>query len=79
MSRWIEDKPDGGFIVRLDSEDQCKWMYNEVCCNDRSPFVADWPDSGYCERCPLYEQEDMEGIHEQTGQKKEAKDGKQIL
>lgn len=63
MSRWIEKNPDGGYLITLDSKDSCKSMYNEICCNDASPCVADYPGGGYCERCPLFEREDMEGIH----------------
>ena len=40
MSRFIDYQP-----MHEDSIDysKCKWLYNEVCCNDSSPYVADYP------------------------------------
>lgn len=63
MSRWIEEKPEGGYLITLDDGERCKHMYNEICCNDASPRVADYPGDLYCRKCPLYEREDMEGIN----------------
>lgn len=57
MSRYIEEKA-GEYIITLADPDACHHMYNEVCCNDRSPMLGGW-DYGYCEYCPLFEKEDM--------------------
>ena len=59
MSRYIEQNPDGTLAETLADPDQCAWMFNEICCNDQSEHLADWPPEGYCEHCPFYAPEDM--------------------
>ena len=58
MSRWIAEKEDGGYLVTLADMDQCKHIYNEVCCNDKSEACCDYPDEEECKTCPLFEKED---------------------
>lgn len=59
MSKYIDYKP-----IHVDKIDynKCKWLYNQVCCNDKSEFLADYPyprckceDDTYC-KC--FEKED---------------------
>lgn len=57
MSRWIERLPDGTYDEGIIDPDQCRWLYNEVCCNDSSPICADYPDKEYCKRCKHFEKE----------------------
>ena len=32
---------------------KCKYLSDEVCCNDSSKFLADFPSDEDCEDCPL--------------------------
>lgn len=45
-----------------DNMEVCKWKINEVCCNDRSPDLADYPyPRSKCESkegCKFFEKED---------------------
>lgn len=61
MSKYIDYQP-----MHIDEIDynKCKWLYNQVCCNDKSEFLADYPyprckceDDTYC-KC--FEKEDGE-------------------
>ena len=61
MSRYIEEK-DGKRIITIEDIEKCKWMYNEICCLDESPYVADYPYP-YClceskKDCKYFEKED---------------------
>lgn len=58
MSRWIEELPDGTYHEEIENMDECRWMYNEVCCNDQSPHVGDWPWKDDCSVCLLFEKEE---------------------
>ena len=58
MSRWIEDAPDGGYITTIADMDECKYMYNEVCCNDESECCGCYAFEDNCKRCELFEKED---------------------
>lgn len=55
MSRWIEEK-DGENVITIADMEQCKNMYNEICCNDQSKEVGDCPYN--CDKCSLFEKED---------------------
>lgn len=57
MSRWIEEMEDGKLKEEIADMDECSWMYNEVCCNDKSPHCADFPSEEICEKCPLFKKE----------------------
>lgn len=42
---------------------KCKWIIEEICCNDKSPCVADYPNSNMCKSkkdCEFFEKEDGE-------------------
>lgn len=67
MSRYIDEKTVNGckqYIVTLADPNKCKYIYNDVCCNDKSGFVADFVDEDDCDCCGLFEKEDGEGITE---------------
>lgn len=61
MSRYIEEK-DGKTITTIEDMDKCKWLYNEICCHDKSEFLANYPyPSTMCENkkiCKYFEKED---------------------
>lgn len=59
MSRWIKQTEDGKYDVRISSLEECRDMYNEVCCNERSDERGEFVDSEYCKaRCPHFRKED---------------------
>ena len=35
---------------------ECAWKYDGVCCNDKSPYVADYPGDR-CKHCRLFTRE----------------------
>lgn len=42
---------------------KCKWLIEEVCCCDKSEFLADYPNSNMCKSkkdCDFFEKEDGE-------------------
>ena len=58
MSRYLTRKKDDTYIQEIESMDICKWKINEVCCNDSSEYVADYPPQGICENnkvCKYFE------------------------
>lgn len=59
MSRWLEDDGCGGHREELANIDECRYLINEVCCNDKSDQCCDFPHPEYCEhRCPYFTKED---------------------
>lgn len=60
MSRWADTREDGGIREEIASMDECKWLINEVCCNDASQQCCDFPHPDeYCKkRCPHFTKED---------------------
>lgn len=62
MSRFLTRKEDGTYLEEIESIKVCRWQINEVCCNDKSEYVADYPyPSTICESkgiCPYFEKED---------------------
>lgn len=36
--------------------DECSWLYDEVCCNADSEWVADFPGD-HCKRCRYFTKE----------------------
>ena len=58
MSKWVEELPDGEYNVTIADKDSCKYMYNEVCCNDRSPWCCSYSFGDICKGCELFEKED---------------------
>ena len=61
MSRWIEQMPDGTYHEEVYDTEGCRWLYDEVCCNEKSPFLADFPCvEEDCKECAFFEKEEME-------------------
>ena len=61
MSRWLEQLPDGTYNETLNSEDECKYLINEVCCNDDClEMVTEFPDDEECSQCRYFEKEDLQ-------------------
>lgn len=62
MSSFLSKNEKGEYKKEIESEEICKWKINEVCCNDKSPYLADYP-SPYCrceskKDCKYFEKED---------------------
>lgn len=38
------------------NENECIWLYNEVCCNDSSEWLADFPHE-FCKSCRYFTKE----------------------
>lgn len=65
ISRFLTSKKDGSYLEEIESMEVCKWKINEICCNDRSDCLGDYPyPSKICNsqeifmQCPYYEKED---------------------
>lgn len=59
MSRWLQKNEDGTFSQGIISMDECRYLVEEVCCNDRSDMCCDFPHPDYCSKiCPFYTDED---------------------
>jgi len=59
MSRWLEDDGCGGHREVLANIDECRYLINEVCCNDKSDQCCDFPHPEYCAySCPHFAEED---------------------
>ena len=62
MSRWLDRNEDGTYKEEIESMEVCRWRINEVCCNDKSEYVADYPyPRCKCENekdCRYFEKED---------------------
>lgn len=44
----------------------CKYYYDEVCCNDScKDMIGDFPDTEYCEECEFYEK--GKGVNDKSG------------
>lgn len=60
MSRWIKEK-DGKTIEEIADTNECRWLYDEVCCNPECDQCCDFPDTEeYCPKCPHFEKEEVE-------------------
>lgn len=62
MSRFITQNKDETYLEEIESLEVCRWRINDICCNDSSPYLADYP-SPFCkceskEDCPYFEKED---------------------
>lgn len=60
MSKYIDYQP-----LHVDEIDynKCKWLINEICCCDKSEFLAAYPNSNMCKSkkdCEFFEKEDDE-------------------
>ena len=43
MSRFLTKKDDGTYLEEIESMEVCKWRINDICCNESSPDLADYP------------------------------------
>ena len=62
MSSFLSQNEKGEYIKEIESMEVCKWRINEVCCNDKSPYLADYPHP-YCKceslkDCKYFEKEE---------------------
>lgn len=62
MSSFLSKDENGEYIKEIESLEVCRWKINEVCCNDKSEYLADYP-SPFCQcrskkDCDLYEKEE---------------------
>jgi len=62
MSSFLYKNEKDDYIKEIESLDICKWKINEVCCNDKSEYLADYPYP-YCKcesikDCKYFEKED---------------------
>ena len=61
MSSFLIKNENGEYEKEIESMEICKWKINEVCCNDKSQYLADYP-SLFCkceskEDCKFFELE----------------------
>lgn len=61
MSRFLTQE-NGKFIEEIESMNVCRWRINEVCCNDKSEYLADYPypmcECSSKKDCEFFEKED---------------------
>ena len=53
MSYWIDEKEQ---ITPKDLT-ECKWLYNEICCNEKAYMCREFPSGKECKECPFFELE----------------------
>ena len=67
MSRFLTHKDDGTYLEEIESMKMCKWLIDEVCCNEKCDCLGDYPyPSSICEledddknwACGCFEKED---------------------
>lgn len=60
MSRWMEKDGKGNILQGIISMDECRYLIDGVCCNDKSEQCCDFPHpEEYCaKRCPFFTKED---------------------
>lgn len=59
MSRWLEDDGNGGLREVLADITECRYLIDDVCCNDQSEQCCDFPHHEYCsQRCPHFTKEE---------------------
>lgn len=58
MSRFVTKVGDK-FIEEIESMDVCRWMINQVCCNEKCKHLGSYPfvDCYNGEDCKCYERE----------------------
>ena len=58
MARHLEKLPDGSYRETITDATQCRWMYDDVCCNKHCNMVAYMPTpTEYCTSCKYYTKE----------------------
>lgn len=70
MSRFLIYNEDGTIINdEIESMEVCKWRIDDICCNDSSPYLADYPyPREICHidckrRCEYFEEEKEEDVN----------------
>ncbi len=67
MSRYLTQNKDGTYHEEIESMQVCKWRINDLCCNDKSDYLGNYPyPSSICEidedgknyACACFEKED---------------------
>lgn len=64
MSSFLEYVSNGEYHKEIESMEICKWRINDVCCNDKCEFLADFPypreicDINNDKRCKYFEKEE---------------------
>ena len=58
MSRWMEKDKDGVIHQGIISMYQCRFLIDDVCCNDKSDQCCDFPHEEYCRKCEHFVKED---------------------
>ena len=62
MSKYIEQVADSeDTVISLDDPNKCYWMYNEVCCHEKSRLLADYPTANDCSKCSWFKRETFKG------------------
>lgn len=61
MSSYLSKNEKGEYIQEIQDINLCKWLINDVCCNDKSECLGDYPyPRSICEDefgCGCYEKE----------------------
>ena len=55
MSRQLTTE-NGKVKETIKNPDECIWLYDEVCCNDSSEWLADFPHE-FCSKCRYFTKE----------------------
>lgn len=68
MSRYLEyNRRNGSWSTKLEDMNMCKWLVDDVCCNDKCDCLADYPyprsiceldEDGENSACGCFEKED---------------------
>lgn len=62
MSRFLTKKEDGTYLEEIESMEVCKWRISDVCCNEKSEDLGDYPypreTCYHAGVCPYFEKED---------------------
>lgn len=62
MSRFITGHSYSTVKEEIESMEVCRWRINEICCNDKSEYLGDYPyPNCKCEnkkQCIYYKKED---------------------
>lgn len=58
MSRWIEGTFGRKTLITIADMNECKYMYDDICCNDESEHCCSYAFEDDCKGCELFEKED---------------------
>lgn len=58
MSRYLQQRIDGAWEEMLEDMNKCSYLIDDVCCNDNSEHLGDFPDDEDCETCHHFKAED---------------------